>query len=1387
MAIRVLGSTAVDDGALSPRDRAVLAALAVRPGLAVASAALAEATWAHRLPDTWPKQLQATVSRLRRLLGRHAITTAPDGYALDAAASVDWQEFERGLVSARLRLDAGEPERAVDAYQRALALWRGPPFADLPDWPAARDAAGALEELRRSGEEELQAAHLACGEHRSVLGAAEQLVRDAPLRESRWHLLALANYRSGRQAEALATLRAARRTLADELGIEPGPDLVALETGILRQDPGLLPPRRTPPASADCPYRGLAAFTIEDAAAFHGRRTMVRSATARLERSGFLALIGASGCGKSSVALAGVGAALGAAGWSVETVVPTGEATRALDRIAHDRGGRRLLIVDQFEEVFQLSPSDRDRQCALIASAADAGVRVLLTLRSDFLDRAASLDHVGARIAAAVLVVTTMSRTELHEAIETPALDAGLRLEAGLTELLLRDADGESSALPLLSHALVETWSRREGSVLTVSGYEDSGGIAGAVGRSADSLYRSLDPIDRRLCRDIMLRLVEPGLDGQPVRRRLAADMLADDPARRAVVARLTGARLVSADADALVITHEAVATAWPQLRAWLEEDADDARAMRQLSVAAHRWATDGERPEDLLRGSRLTAALEWQMRADPVLTATEARFLDASAGTERAAAAALVARSMRDRRQNHRLSAALAGVAALLVLALAAGSVAVARSTDAARSATAASAAREDAAIEALLGTSLALRGSERDVSALLAATLWQRWPEDARARSALMGVVTASGGLVSTRYLDVGGMTGTMTPTGQALTVEDAERLVLRDPRTGGVVLSTAVAPEPVAVAASGDGARAAVLGVDASGSFSVTAFSLPELEQVGAPVVLPAMPRAMAIDGDGATIAMALDDGAVSTIDVATGALRSSGALAPAEPPQGSFAAALAFTASGAVVLGTSAPELLVLDPRTLEVSGRIPVPERSANNALVRVADGTIVGSGELSTVAVDPERGEVLWARDLDASKPTACLYLAASAASGLAYCADAFGGVSEHSLTDGSPTGRSFDPQLGEMAGVSLTADGAQLLVIGKATPTLSLFRTDGGGAVSRVVAAGHVAFDGFGLDGSRIVVAERPADAVYDTDMTAFSVWDPALDRAAVAIPDPVWGTGWLGDDLIIAFRPADERFVLLRASTGESVDGGPVPPTSERLWPSPSGARAYLSMEGGSVGAIDGRTGALLPLAIEPTGGRVRWISASADDSLIAVTRELDGTLRTGIFDGDTGALVVDALDGPGVTAFGDDELFAAADNRITRHDLGTLARTGALPGARGEVNGLQVGADGATLLATANDETVTLYDVASGRRLGDPIPADAPLIAQGFLHPDGDAFLVNVAQGVQLWDARPQAHVEAACLLAGRELTDEEWQTYLSWLPDRQPVCADIIGAG
>ena len=140
---------------------------------------------------------------------------------------------------------------------------------------------------------------------------------------------------------------------------------------------------------------------------------------------------------------------------------------------------------------------------------------------------------------------------------------------------------------------------------------------------------------------------------------------------------------------------------------------------------------------------------------------------------------------------------------------------------------------------------------------------------------------------------------------------------------------------------------------------------------------------------------------------------------------------------------------------------------------------------------------------------------------------------------------------------------------------------------------------------------------------------------------------------------------------------------------------------------------------------------------------------------------------------------------ELLGARDGRMTRHDLRTLERTGTIPGAGGEINSLQVSRDGQTLLTTSNDETVTLYDLPSGRRLGDPIPASAPLIGQGALRPDGLQFVVNVTNGIQVWDADPAHQFEAACRIAGRELSADERSTYLGSLPERTDACAAILG--
>lgn len=244
MEIRLLGPVEVRDGdgvvALPRRQqRALLAALALRAGEVVSTDRLIADLWGDRPPASAHGSLQNTVSSLRRALGRDVLVTQAPGYRLALpAAAVDANRFEALLEAAR----SGEPAERAALLARALELWRGPALADLEDEELARLAVVRLEELRVTAQEERVDAELELGRHAAVVGELETLVAAHPLRERLRGQLMLALYRCGRQAEALEVYRAARLALADELGLDPSPELQELERRVLRQDPSLATP-----------------------------------------------------------------------------------------------------------------------------------------------------------------------------------------------------------------------------------------------------------------------------------------------------------------------------------------------------------------------------------------------------------------------------------------------------------------------------------------------------------------------------------------------------------------------------------------------------------------------------------------------------------------------------------------------------------------------------------------------------------------------------------------------------------------------------------------------------------------------------------------------------------------------------------------------------------------------------------------------------------------------------------------------------------------------------------------------------------------------------------------------------------------------------------------
>ena len=259
-----------------------------------------------------------------------------------------------------------------------------------------------------------------------------------------------------------------------------------------------------------------------------------------------------------------------------------------------------------------------------------------------------------------------MSGDELRQAIELPAQRVRLDAEADLVDALVDDVEGEPGGLPLLSAALLELWEHRDGRGLTHAAYARTGGVRGAVARLAEDAFGRLDPSQQRLARAVMLRLAGEDAGGAVVRRRVPLSELEgnrpDDLA--AVLAVLTERRLLTTSATTVEVAHEALLREWPRLRGWLDEDAEGRRVWRHLADAARDWDDGGRDPADLYRGARLAVALEWRAAHGRELNPVERDFLDAGRTTAQ--------------RSHRRLRLSLGGVAALLVLALAGGFVAI-------------------------------------------------------------------------------------------------------------------------------------------------------------------------------------------------------------------------------------------------------------------------------------------------------------------------------------------------------------------------------------------------------------------------------------------------------------------------------------------------------------------------------------------------------------------------------------------------------------------------------------------------------------------------------------------------------------------------------------
>jgi WD40 repeat protein/DNA-binding SARP family transcriptional activator len=679
------------------RQRALLALLLVHANELVRTEQMVDQLLGEELSDHALNAARVAVSRLRRLLedgtAGEVLLTQAGGYVLNAGPEqLDAARFERLLSEGRGLLAGGDAGSAAARLRNGLALWRGPPLADLALLEFVQPEIRRLEELHLLASMERIDADLALGADAELIPELEGLVASNPLQERLRGQLMLALYRASRQAEALEVYRQVSELLRKELGLDPSRGLQELERQVLRQDPALelAPGSVTTPASATegravCPYKGLASFDRSDAEYFCGRERLVSDLVARLAESTLVGIVGPSGIGKSSLLRAGLlsslslGALPGSAGWRQVLLRPgerpCAELARALAGEELDvvlsglkPGDRLVVAVDQLEELFTVCEREDERlafldQLATAACDTERRVLILVALRADFYGRCALYSRFAELLSSSHVLVGPMRPEEVAQAIELPAARAGLEVERALVEDLVADVAGEPGGLPLLSTMLLELWRVRDGRVLRVERYVASGGVRGAVARLAEDAYLRLDDAGRRVARGLLLRLAY-GEEGALVRRRLPLAELERIDGAEPVLAALTDARLLTASDSEVEVSHEALLQEWPRYRAWIEEDRVGRRVHAHLTDASREWDAGARDLGDLYRGARLTAALDWSAQHRDALSPVEREFVQAS----RSAAG----------RAARRLRGVLAGVALLLVISLIAGVIAL-------------------------------------------------------------------------------------------------------------------------------------------------------------------------------------------------------------------------------------------------------------------------------------------------------------------------------------------------------------------------------------------------------------------------------------------------------------------------------------------------------------------------------------------------------------------------------------------------------------------------------------------------------------------------------------------------------------------------------------